>query len=199
MTTSEKNTQALYNAFYKEAVPCLDNLYITALRLTRNPVDADDLVQETMLKAFRYFDKYKQDTNCRAWLFRIMTNVYINRYNKKRASREFLASDDEGRSIEERVEAPQAHPFDEQIDSEVGMYHKFFSDEVKRALEGIPEEYRVVVLLADMQDFAYKEIADMVDCPIGTVMSRLYRGRKMLQRRLQGYATREGYVCEQLA
>lgn len=196
MTQQNQKQQALYEAFYAEAVPCLDNLYITALRLTRSDNDAEDLVQETMLKAFRYFDKYEQGTNCKAWLFRIMTNVYINRYNKKRSSREFL-SDDEGRPLEERAVAPEAHPFVDEIDTEANMYQKFFSDEVKRALEAVPEEYRIVVILADLQDFAYKEIAEIVDCPIGTVMSRLYRGRRMLQSRLAKYAKREGYISNE--
>lgn len=184
---------ALYAAFYDEAVPHLDSLYVTALRLTRDPSEAEDLVQEAMLKAFRYFDKYEKGTNCKAWLFKILTNVFINRYNKKRSSKEVLSNDDEGRSLEERVAAPGQNPFVDEILSEQELYHKFFGDEVKRALESLPEEYRLVVLLADLQDFAYKEIAEIMDCPIGTVMSRLFRGRRMLQAALADYAKRQGF------
>jgi len=114
MSEQTLNQDALYAAFYDEAVPHLDSLYVTALRLTRDPSDAEDLVQEAMLKAFRYFDKYEKGTNCRAWLFKILTNVFINRYNKKRASKELLG-DDEGRPLEERVAAPGPNPFVDEI------------------------------------------------------------------------------------
>ena len=192
------NQDALYAAFQHEAVPHLDSLYVTALRLTRDPSDAEDLVQEAMLKAYRYFDKYEQGTNCKAWLFKILTNVFINRYNKRRASKEVL-DDEQGRPLEERVAAPAVHPFVDQILDEQTLYHKFFADEVKNALEAMPDEYRLVVLLADLQDFAYKEIADIMGCPIGTVMSRLYRGRKMLQASLATYAAAHGYAQAQPA
>lgn len=189
---------ALYATFYEEAVPHLDALYVMARRLTRNPNDAEDLVQDTMLKAFRYFGKYQNGTNCKAWLFKILTNAFINRYHKKRSSRELLAFDEE-RSVEDRTAAPAQDPMLAQIDGEDHMYFKFFGDEVKRALELVPEDYRVVVLLADLQDFAYKDIADILDVPMGTVMSRLHRGRKMLQARLVDYARKEGIVSEEVA
>lgn len=180
-------------AFQREAVPHLDALYGTALRMTKSESDAEDLIQETMLKAFRYFDKYEKGTNCKAWLFKIMTNTFINRYRKKQKRKEFLIDDDH-RPLQERAEAPEHTPFHESYDSEEKLYFKMFGDEVKAALEEIPVDFRMVVLLADLQDFAYKEIAEIMDCPIGTVMSRLYRGRRMLQAQLGEYARTQGYI-----
>ena len=180
-------------AFQREAVPHLDALYGTALRMTKSESDAEDLIQETMLKAYRYFDKYEKGTNCKAWLFKIMTNTFINRYRKKQKRKEFLIDDDH-RPLQERAEAPEHTPFHESYESEEQLYFKMFGDEVKRALEELPVDFRMVVLLADLQDFAYKEIAEIMDCPIGTVMSRLYRGRRMLQAQLAEYARRQGYI-----
>ncbi len=194
MMFGRKNTEEkLYAEFYAEAVPHLDALFATALRLTKNGNDAEDLVQETMLKAFRYFDKYEQGTNCKAWLFKIMTNTFINRYRKAQKRQEFLV-DDDARPLEERAEAPELNPFVDTIGDEEQMYFKLFGDEVKAALEKVPVDFRMVVLLADLQDFAYKEIAEIMDCPIGTVMSRLYRGRRMLQDELKEYAIRQGML-----
>nr|WP_230470223.1 sigma-70 family RNA polymerase sigma factor [Lujinxingia vulgaris] len=183
-------------AFEQEAIPHLDALYGTALRLTKSESDAEDLIQETMLKAYRYFDKYEQGTNCKAWLFKIMTNTFINRYRKQQKRREYLV-DDDFRPLQERAEAPELTPFHESFDTEEHLYFKMFGDEVKRALEQVPVDFRMVVLLADLQDFAYKEIAEIMDCPIGTVMSRLYRGRRMLQAQLKEYALKNGYIPSQ--
>ena len=180
-------------AFQREAVPHLDALYGTALRMTKSESDAEDLIQETMLKAYRYFDKYEKGTNCKAWLFKIMTNTFINRYRKKQKRKEFLI-DDDYRPLQERAEAPAHTPFHESYESEEQLYFKMFGDEVKRALEELPVDFRMVVLLADLQDFAYKEIAEIMECPIGTVMSRLYRGRRMLQAQLAEYARDQGYI-----
>lgn len=181
-------------AFQREAVPHLDALYGTALRMTKDEQDAEDLVQEAMLKAYRYFDKYENGTNCKAWLFKIMTNTFINRYRKSKKRKEYLV-DDDYRPLQERAEAPERNPFiDDFGQDEENLYFKMFGDEVKNALETIPVDFRMVVLLADLQDFAYKEIAEIMDCPIGTVMSRLYRGRRMLQAKLEEYAIREGYI-----
>lgn len=181
------------DAFHREALPHLDALYGTALKLTKDEQDAEDLVQETILKAFRYFDKYENGTNCKAWLFKIMHNTFINRYRKSQKRKEYLV-DDDYRPLQERAEAPEQHPFVDEIDGEEEMYHKLFGDEVSRALSQVPVDFRMVVLLADLQDFAYKEIAEIMDCPIGTVMSRLYRGRRMLREQLAQYATEEGVV-----
>ena len=180
-------------AYEEEAVAHIDALYGTALRLTKSESDAEDLIQETMLKAFRYFDKYENGTNCKAWLFKIMHNTFINRYRKKQKRKEYLI-DDDYRPLQERAEAPEHTPFHEDFDSEEQLYFKMFGDEVKEALEQVPVDFRMVVLLADLQDFAYKEIAEIMDCPIGTVMSRLYRGRRMLQDQLTEYAKAEGYI-----
>jgi RNA polymerase sigma-70 factor, ECF subfamily len=181
-------------AYQREAIPHLDALYGTALRMTKDEQDAEDLVQEAMLKAYRYFDKYENGTNCKAWLFKIMTNTFINRYRKSKKRKEYLV-DDDYRPLQERAEAPEQNPFvDDFNEDEENLYFKMFGDEVKEALEAIPVDFRMVVLLADLQDFAYKEIAEIMDCPIGTVMSRLYRGRRMLQAKLEGYAVEEGYI-----
>ena len=190
-----KNTT--YEAFAAEALVHLDALYGMALRMTRNAVEAEDLVQETLLKAFRYFSNYQRGTNCKAWLHKIMVNVYINRYNARKKRPEYL-SDDEGRPLEERAVAPESHPLEGLPSEEDELYHAVFGDEVRAALEAIPEDYRTVVLLADLQDFAYKEIAEIVGCPIGTVMSRLHRGRKMLRDRLSAYALSEGVVSAEI-
>jgi len=180
-------------AFNEEAVPHLDALYGTALRLTRNDGDAQDLIQETMLKAYRYFDRYERGTNCKAWLFKIMTNTFINRYRKAQKRKEVLL-DDDSRPLQERAVTPTPNPLVQHFESEEVMYFRLFSDEVKSALEEIPVDFRMVVLLADLQDIAYKDIAEIMDCPIGTVMSRLYRGRRMLQARLADFAKEAGYI-----
>lgn len=193
-----KKQELLYADFYREAVPHTESLYATALRLTKNADDAEDLVQETMLKAFRYFDKYEQGTNCKAWLFKIMTNTFINRYRKQQKRKEFLV-DEDFRPLQERAEAPDVNPFVDDIADESSLYFKLFGDEVATALAEIPVDFRMVVILADLQDFAYKEIAEIMECPIGTVMSRLYRGRRMLQARLGQYAQRNGYIQAQAA
>lgn len=183
----------LEQAFIEEATPHLDALYATAVRLTKNKGDADDLVQEAMLKAYRYFDKYEQGTNCKAWLFKIMTNTFINRYRKSQKRKEYLV-DDDYRPLQERAVAPQKNVLHQHFDDQDNMFFQLFGDEVKAALEEMPVDFRMVVLLADLQDFQYKEIAEIMDCPIGTVMSRLYRGRRMLQARLVDYARKQGYV-----
>ncbi len=174
----------------------MDALYGTALRMTKSESDAEDLIQETMLKAYRYFDKYEKGTNCKAWLFKIMTNTFINRYRKKQKRKEYLIDDDH-RPLQERAEAPEHTPFLDHYESEEQIYFRMFGDEVKRALEGMPVDFRMVVILADLQDFAYKEIAEIMDCPIGTVMSRLYRGRRMLQAQLGEYARGQGYIPDE--
>ncbi len=184
----------LHLDFMEEAAPHLDALYATAVRLTRNPGDAEDLVQEAMFKAYRYFDKYERGTNCKAWLFKIMTNTFINRYRKKQKRQEYLV-DEDFRPLQERAVAPEGNPLHQFFGDQDTMFERLFADEVKNALEDIPVDFRMVVLLADLQDFAYKEIAEIMDCPIGTVMSRLYRGRRMLRDRLEAYAVQQGYIA----
>ena len=180
-------------AIKNEALIHLDALYGVALRLIKNERDAEDLVQDTFLKAYNHFDKYEQGTNCKAWLFKILTNTFINRYRKKQKERVYLVDDDE-RPLYERHAAPAESPMDQPSVDETEMFHRLFGDEVRDALELVPEDFRIVVLLADLQDFSYKEIADIMDCPIGTVMSRLYRGRRLLQKQLVEYAVEQGYL-----
>lgn len=195
METRKKTDAEIKEAFAREAVPHLDALYATAVRLTRNEGDAEDLIQETMFKAYRYFDKYEQGTNCKAWLFKIMTNTFINRYRKAQKRKEFTI-DEDFRPLAERAVLPEKNPLHQHFGDQETMFYRLFSDEVKAALEDIPVDFRMVVLLADLQDFAYKDIAEIMDCPIGTVMSRLYRGRRMLQQKLHEYALKNGYVSE---
>ena len=185
--------RAKKEAFKKEALVHLDALYGVALRLIKNERDAEDLVQDTFLKAYNHFDKYQQGTNCKAWLFKILTNTFINRYRKKQKERVYLVEDDE-RPLYERFAAKADSPLERSVDSEEQLYHRVFADEVRDALELVPQDFRIVVLLADLQDFSYKEIAEIMDCPIGTVMSRLYRGRRLLQRQLVDYAVEQGYL-----
>ena len=177
-------------------MPHLDALYVMALRLTKNQGDAEDLIQETMLKAYRYFHKYEKGTNCKAWLFKIMTNTFINRYRKAQKRKEFLV-DEDFRPMQERAVAPELNELHQFFGDQETMFFRIFGDEVRAALEDIPVDFRMVVLLADLQDFAYKDIAEIMGCPIGTVMSRLYRGRRMLQQRLMSYAVQEGYVSQE--
>ncbi len=181
-------------AFHQEALVHLDPLYGVALRLTKNERDAEDLVQDTLLKAYMHFGKYKQGTNCKAWLFKILTNTFINRYRKRSKEKVFLVDDDDYRPLAERAVAPRPNPLEEGAADEADWYRKIFSDKVKTALEEIPSDFRMVVLLADLYDFSYKETAEIVGCPIGTVMSRLYRGRRLLATRLADYALQEGMI-----
>jgi RNA polymerase sigma-70 factor (ECF subfamily) len=177
-------------AFEEQALVHLDSLYATGLRMTRDPRDAEDLVQDTMLAAYRFFDRFEQGTNCRAWLFKILTNTFINKYRKKvreREVRDVLDQEETPSLMSEDVAEASRNP-------ESTMLSSLLSDDVKKALDSIPYDYRIAVVLCDLEDFSYKEIADIVDCPVGTVMSRLHRGRRLLQKALRGYAVREGIV-----
>jgi len=181
------------NAFAREAMQYAPQLYSTALRMTHNAQDAEDLVQETYLRAYRAFASFEEGTNLRAWLFRIMTNTYINMYRKKQRQ---VKEEDYG-EIEDLFLYRRLRWFDtdavaESAESE--MMALFPEDAVRHALDELPEEYRVPVLLADVQGFSYKEIAEMLDIKIGTVMSRLHRGRKLMQKLLYDYAVERGIV-----
>jgi RNA polymerase sigma-70 factor (ECF subfamily) len=175
--------------FERDAVPHMDALYNFALRMTVDRSEAEDLVQETYLKAFRFFDKFEQGTNCKAWLFRIMKNSYINRYRRSQKS---PATVDYG-SVEEFYYTIRGSA-SESGDLQESLFANMLDDEVTTAIERLPDEFRSVVILCDIEGFTYEEIAEFVDCPVGTVRSRLHRGRKLLRDSLVEYASRRGYV-----
>ncbi|MEN9645689.1 MAG: hypothetical protein RL238_2358 [Actinomycetota bacterium] len=177
--------------FTQDAMQHAGQLYSAAMRMTRNRSDAEDLVQETYLRAYRGFHGFEEGTNLRAWLFRILTNTYINSYrSKQRRVQETELNDVEDLYLYRRISnVDQASR-----SAEDTLFDLFTDDEVKAALEDLPENFRLPVLLADVEEFSYKEIAEMLDIPIGTVMSRLHRGRKAMQRALADYATNRGIL-----
>ena len=175
--------------FEETALVYTDELYATALRLTKNERDAEDLVQETYLKGFTFFHRFEKNTNCRAWLFKILTNTFINNYRRKVKEREILGADDL-RPVEENLHSRNKV----RNNPERGLFHKLFSEDIRSALENIPIEFRMVVVLADLQGFSYKEIAHILECPVGTVMSRLFRGRKLMRKQLAHFAASEGII-----
>ncbi len=179
--------------FEEVALPHLDALFSLALALTRHRKDAEDLVQETYLRAFRFFDSYRAGTNIRAWLFRILRNAFINRYRSQKVRPEEV---DFGKieatyeqMIEETFLGRDPSPSPEEI-----LLHRTLDGEVQEALDQLSEEYRVVVLMALLEEMSYKEIASALSIPLGTVMSRLHRGRKMLQASLLEFAQRKGIL-----
>ena len=179
------------SAFADQAMEYMPQLYSAALRMTRNAADAEDLVQETYLKAFRGFDRFEEGTNLRAWLYRILTNTFINMYrSKKRRPAETELDEGEDLYLYRRLGGLEAARVSRSAEDEL---MDFFTDaEVKDAIEALPEQYRIVVLLCDVEGFSYKEIAEWLDIPIGTVMSRLHRGRKALQKQLYEFAVERG-------
>lgn len=180
--------------FREEAMPHVDALFGAAMRYTRSARDAEDLVQDTLLKAFVHFDKYRPGTNCKAWLFRILTNTFINRYRKRQRERVFLADDRDSRPLAERTPSRPVSELEPRGEEPMELVERVFGDEVSVALQRLPIDFRMVVMLVDVHDFSYKECAEILECPIGTVMSRLYRGRRMLRAQLAEYAVESGYV-----
>ena len=184
--------------FAEQAMPFMDQLYAHAMRMTRNPADAEDLVQETYLKGYRAFDSFKEGTNLRAWLFRILTNSYINNYRKKqRRPDESDLGDVEDLYMYRRLGGAETSTLGRSAEDE--LLDTITESEVKDAIEALPEQYRDAVLLADVEGFAYKEIAEILDVPIGTVMSRLHRGRKRLQDQLMEFGRSRGLVPDEVA
>ncbi|MFN2490513.1 MAG: sigma-70 family RNA polymerase sigma factor [Actinomycetota bacterium] len=178
--------------FQADALPLLDSLYGAALRMTRNPADAEDLVQETMLRAYRAFDRFEPGTNLKAWLFRILTNAYINTYRKRqrepqKVSQDQLEEFDLYQAIKDHgaqfAKTPESIVLDSLVDSDI-----------LEAIEDLPEQFRLAVVLSDIEGFSYAEMAQIMDVPMGTVMSRLHRGRKALQKRLWDLARERGIV-----
>ena len=178
--------------FQQDALPLLDSLYAGALRMTRNPADAEDLVQETMLRAYRAFDRFEAGTNLKAWLFRIMTNAYINTYRKKQREPKKVSSDE----IEDfdLFQELKNHDADIGRSAENVVLDSIVDTDIIRALDDLPEQFRLAVVLSDLEDFSYAEMAEIMDVPLGTVMSRLHRGRKALQKRLWDLAREKGIV-----
>jgi len=174
--------------FESEALPHMQALYGAAMRLTRNQGDAEDLVQDALMRGYRFFDSFEPGTNCKAWLFRIMTNLFRNKYREREREHEIMAEAES--STANLGQFAPATP--ENI--EALILGRMVSKEVEAALESVPSEFRLAVILSDLEDFSYKEIAEIMDCPAGTVMSRLFRGRKLLQKALLQYATDQGIV-----
>src|SRR3954465_4759021 len=178
--------------FERQALVHTDSLYGAAYRLTRNPRDAEDLVQDSLLRAYRFWDSFEQDSNCKAWLLRIVTNTFINEYQRRKRSREVL---DAATSEQEATDGVLVHAdAREKVSPEKALIHASVSDDVQRALDQLPDDFRTAVILCDMQGLSYKEIADIMECPVGTVMSRLFRGRKLLAADPRDFAVSEGYV-----
>jgi RNA polymerase sigma-70 factor (ECF subfamily) len=183
--------------FTADAMQYAPQLYSTALRMTRNRADAEDLVQETFMKGWRAFESYEQGTNLRAWLFRIMTNTYINKYNAKQRRPDETELDE----VEELYLFKRLGAFNQNkinLSAEDQMLELFTDDEIKNALEELPEVFLIPILMSDIEGFSYKEIAEITEVPIGTVMSRLHRGRKLMQKRLYDYALERGLIDETL-
>ena len=183
--------------FTADAMQYAPQLFSTALRMTRNRSDAEDLVQETYIKGWRSFHTFQEGTNLRAWLFRIMTNTYINKYNaQKRKGTEVELDDVEELFLYKRLGSIDQSQLSSSAEDQ--MLELFSDDEVKNALEELPEDFRIPVLLSDVDGFSYKEISEMLEIPIGTVMSRLHRGRKAMQKLLYEYARERGLIVEPL-
>jgi RNA polymerase sigma-70 factor (ECF subfamily) len=189
--TTAEGEAALRARFERDVLPLLSSLYGAALRMTRNPTDAEDLVQETYLRAYRGFAGFQEGPNLKAWLYRILTNSYINIYRKRQREPQTVDGPDD---IDEWYLFDLLGSRNVEGSAEEEVLERIPDEDVKRALESLPENFRMPVMLADVEGFSYKEIAEIMDTPIGTVMSRLHRGRKALEKALWETARERGLV-----
>ncbi|MCH6196482.1 sigma-70 family RNA polymerase sigma factor [Corynebacterium mastitidis] len=186
---ADPELQELHRRFEHEALPLLDQLYGGALKMTRNPADAEDLVQETYMKAFQAFDRFQAGTNLKAWLYRIMTNTYINSYRKKQRQPVQTSAEE---MTDYQLYTTSSHDSTGLVSAEVEALKRIPNQQIVDALDQLREDYRMVVYYSDVEGLAYKEIAEIMDTPLGTVMSRLHRGRKQLRGLLKEVAQEQG-------